>query len=420
VQALGASFSLPSARAWFALTAENCLAFFLASSLASLVARTNLLTHPFFLLALGGSALVETFFPASGGMGFWVALGVLAGGFVALRSWQERGARRSIGAMAVLLATVGVGCLLDLGGSLMSSDDRGRLAFLGLCPTTALALGIYSRKHVLTALRNLRWERALHYVCLYFLGAWLSGPANCSLATLLVGALAVSLVWGVAVVHNDLADLHIDRISNPHRPLVTGVWSDDQYARLGLAMAALTVVGAWLVTERFAFCLMGCLFIAFVYSDPPLRLKRVPVISTALIGLASLLMALAGFVSLGSADFSAFPTGVAVLLILAVTFGANLKDVKDYEGDRLNGVHTLVTLLGLRRGQKIVGFLFAGAVLCSPPLLQKPGLWPAAFLCATLAVFIARHRPFREKHLFLLYYSYLLLLFMTGALRQAS
>jgi chlorophyll synthase len=297
------------------------------------------------------------------------------------------------------------------------SPNRLGLAFLFLCLDSTLALRLHSLPRFVAGLRNLRWERVLHYAGLCGIGIWLSAPPVYSIVPMLAAVLTVTLAWGAAVVGNDLADINIDRVSNPDRPLVTGIWQRREYARFGWVLLALALAGAWCVGRAFALCILTNVIVAFLYSSPPFRLRRFVLVSSALIGLTSLATAVAGFVCLGARHISDFPPNYAGFIFLGLACGANLKDVKDFEGDRKEGVHTLVTVLGYSRGKIAVGALVAVAMLSAPLLLGKPGLWTPALLWAAAAFYLSTREPFREKRLFLLYYSYVALLLVTGALR---
>jgi 4-hydroxybenzoate polyprenyltransferase len=201
---------------------------------------------------------------------------------------------------------------------------------------------------------------------------------------------------------------------------VTGAWSPGEYARFGVVMLILALAGAWCVGRAFALCVLASLVLAFLYSCPPFRLRRFFVVSSLLVGLASLVTTLAGFVCLGTRQITDFAPNLATFIFLGLACGANLKDVKDFEGDRRAGVHTIVTVLGLRRGQIAVGVLVAAAMLSAPLLLNQPKFWLPAALWAALAFFIATRQRFRETWLFLLYYSYVGLLLACGVVRPVS
>jgi 4-hydroxybenzoate polyprenyltransferase len=297
---------------------------------------------------------------------------------------------------------------------------RIRLAFLFVCLDATLALGLHSPTRLASALRNLRWERVVHYVGLCCVGIWLSAPPAYCFVTGLAAVLTVTLAWAASVVGNDLADFEIDRVSNPLRPLITGVWSRSEYARFGRVMLGLALAGAWCVGRAFALCVVTSLALAFLYSSPPFRLRRFLVVSSVLVGLASLVTAWAGFVCLGARQISDFPPSLAAFVFLGLACGANLKDVKDYEGDRRAGVQTFVTVLGLRRGQVAVGALIAAAMLAAPLLLKQPKFWLPAALWAAMAFFVATRPRFRETWLFMLYYSYVALLLVCGVVRPVG
>lgn len=273
------------------------------------------------------------------------------------------------------------------------------------------------RQMVDAAVGNLRWERLLHYLAMLSLGVYVSSPSVLRLLPLLFAGLAVTCAWAAAIVNNDLADDDIDRISNPSRPLITGAWSRNAYWKLGWALTLLAVASAICVNAQFAICLTASLVVAFVYSTPPWRLRRFLGVSSALIGLASLCVALAGFVALGERSAAQFPADTGWFLFLALCCGANFKDVKDFAGDRHAGIATLVTLLGPRRGQIVAGGMVALAMLSAPAMLHRADLWLPSLFCSMVALYLSTRQPFREKRVLAVYFVFLLVLLQSGALR---
>src|ERR1035437_2231035 len=50
----------------------------------------------------------------------------------------------------------------------------------------------------------------------------------------------------------------------------------------------------------------------------------------------------------------AFPPGLVLSLIIFFTAVTNIRDIKDYEGDRADGIKTLPVLLGLNKSKKLI------------------------------------------------------------------
>jgi 4-hydroxybenzoate polyprenyltransferase len=100
-----------------------------------------------------------------------------------------------------------------------------------------------------------------------------------------------------------------------------------------------------------------------------------------------------------------------------LTCGVNFKDIKDYEGDRRDGVQTVVTLAGLHRGKVLAAVLVSAGFLSAPPIFGRADLWLPSIGFAATAAYLITRVYFREKLLFALYYAYFLILFAAGLFR---
>ncbi len=169
-----------------------------------------------------------------------------------------------------------------------------------------------------------------------------------------------------AMVLNDIADIEIDRVNAPNRPLVRG----DISIRVALVC-------------HFIFALAG-------------------VFSSALIGMWPLIIAVAGWILSAFYDLwgkkSGFPGNFLVALATSLPFPYALavagridrsilvywtmvfltvlgreivKDIADVEGDRVAGVSSLPIIIGERSAAVIAGILYLSAVTISP----LPVLW---------------------------------------------
>jgi chlorophyll synthase len=162
--------------------------------------------------------------------------------------------------------------------------------------------------------------------------------------------LAGPLVCATSQAVNDWFDRHVDAINEPHRPIpsgrIPGQW--------GLYIALVWTTLSLLVAAALGPWVLGAaalgLVLAWVYSAPPLRLKRNGWWGNAAVGL--------------SYEGLAWVTGAAVMIggalpdwrILALaglySLGAHgimtLNDFKAIEGDRHMGIRSLPVQLGVR------------------------------------------------------------------------
>ena len=174
-------------------------------------------------------------------------------------------------------------------------------------------------------------------------------------------------ISGASMVLNDIADIEIDKINAPDRPLASGT---------------ITVREAW--TCHLALAFLG-------------------LVSSALLGLWPLIVALAGWLLGVAYDLwgkkSGFPGNLMVALATSLPFPYALavagiverrilvywamvfltvlgreivKDIADIEGDREAGVHSLPIVWGARKSAVAAAAFYLAAVVISPlPLVWR-------------------------------------------------
>jgi geranylgeranylglycerol-phosphate geranylgeranyltransferase len=159
--------------------------------------------------------------------------------------------------------------------------------------------------------------------------------------------LAFYLAWQVAVCTNDVVDADLDAVANPERPIPSGQHYGQPH---GLSERGVLAVRDRRRLSRRApvlFALLAFTAAYWVYSMPPLRLKRWPVINPFLVALACLAATAAGFFQAAPGmPWATLPLRVVVMILIGFTLAANVKDVKDIAGDRQEGILTLPVLAG--------------------------------------------------------------------------
>ena len=209
-----------------------------------------------------------------------------------------------------------------------------------------------------------------------------------------------------AVCVNDVVDEATDKISNAHRPLITGALSADLMRKAAGGFLVTAAIAGFL-TGTYTLFFLGTFTAAYwVYSVPPLRLKRVPILSNFLVGVACLSAFLAGFY-LVSIDRTLHAVSFSVIAFVLVGFtaAANVKDIKDITGDRAEGVLTLPVWLGERRARRGVGGMIA-LVFLAAPLAFGSVLWIPSITAACLSFAICIQAKTPEKGIFALYFLY--------------
>jgi 4-hydroxybenzoate polyprenyltransferase len=219
-------------------------------------------------------------------------------------------------------------------------------------------------------------------------------------------ATAIFFAGLFSLATNNLADYEIDKISNKARPLVSQRIKRQDYIRLSWIFLAAALFYASAV--NFIVFFIISLFIGnyFLYSMPPLRLKRVPFFSKLFISVNSLALFILGCLSTGSFRI---PERVIVFFLLYFTPAINFIDIKDYEGDKLNGIKTLPVILGLRKSKFIIGifFLLSYAAVCS----IAPGalVLNLSLLFGLLMFLLINRKNYHEKPVLITYLSSLLI-----------
>ncbi len=241
---------------------------------------------------------------------------------------------------------------------------------LALLPEGIALLLIADRAKLWLFIKDSRPLRVLHFELMLLLGVVLGvrslgWPATYLLVPrALLSAVALVLAALFCIVINNVYDIEIDRVSNTGRPLVRGSIDQGMYVRLGWIFCALALVYAGVAGPVAVLAVWVCMGTYFMYSAPPFRLKRVPILSKLVISVNSLAVVVLGW-GLTGGYWSSVPRWIAAFLLLGFTLAASFIDLKDYEGDRLSGVKTLPVLIGMQPARILIGVFFAGNYLAA-------------------------------------------------------
>jgi 4-hydroxybenzoate polyprenyltransferase len=277
-------------------------------------------------------------------------------------------------------------------------------------------LAAYRPETARAFLKNIRPGRAIHYFIMIVAGIFFAVAQRKNIFTFNYAdlvALAVILVsylcaWLFAVGVNDRADIAIDRVSNMNRPLVAGSLTESEMRDGNLFFLGWSLLGGFLSGYWGFFTI--CIFTAayYIYSAPPLRLKRIPVLATFLIAIACLTAFMSGFYFADSGKLiSDFSWQALALILVFFTLFLNVKDIKDIEGDRENGVATIPVVFGEKWGREIVGVLLVTAFLSVPVIVGRWILFGPSLVAAALGYFLVMAKPYQEWKIFVVYFAYL-------------
>lgn len=277
----------------------------------------------------------------------------------------------------------------------------------------------YNKNHVLAILKNARPERILHYSSMICIGLLLGVQTQqnlyfnwISLGTIICLFLSFWFAWMYAVGVNDCIDVESDALSNPNRPLVTGTITITDVERSNKIFLLLAILGGYLAGNVVLFMVVLFIALSHIYSSPPLKLKRFLGVNSLILGLCALITFIAGYSTLAlEKTIDSIPSSWSLLILLSVTLIANVKDIKDIDGDRRVHVYTIPVVFGDALGKKIISALIILALLLPPFILKLPNLFLFVPFFGYAAMKLIQREPFKEKYVFILYFAYLILSF---------
>lgn len=272
--------------------------------------------------------------------------------------------------------------------------------------------------------KNIRWIQIFIHAGLIAVGAALGAfyfPQNLNINLFSFFAisnlvLAAIFAWLASVFLNDQIDLDIDKLTNKNRPLATGAVAAEDYKQLFWICFAMSLVLAITVGAKFFLIMLIYQIIGWVYSAWPFRLKRFPLVASLLSALALALLFSSGFILLADGqNITRLPHQIFWLLIIAFTISLPVKDLKDIEGDRANGVWTIPVLLGENWARFAIGLgIFVSYSLSVLWLNAKILFFPAMILgAASFWILQAKKISPRRVHIWVfgLLFAYVALIF---------
>ncbi|MFB6088627.1 MAG: UbiA family prenyltransferase, partial [Candidatus Aenigmatarchaeota archaeon] len=295
--------------------------------------------------------------------------------------------------------------------------------FLLIIFVTGIILSyLINRDRIKIFFDDIRPWRLLHFELMFALGLILGMDASLrifnitDLFNLMLIAISIAFAWLYALVSNNIHDYEIDKISNKERPLIKPKIGYKDYKRTEKIFPLLALFYAVFVNFQTLFFILLSIGTAFLYSVPPLRLKRIPFFSKLFISLGSLLLVMLGFTFVAG-TVHGFPNIILAILLIGFTAAMNFIDIKDYEGDKKAGIKTVPVLLGLKKAKLFTGLFFI-LTYSSFYFIAKDLLIPAILL-GVVQFYLINRKDYNEKHVFLVYsFSLLVLLFYFLLLNQ--
>ena len=221
---------------------------------------------------------------------------------------------------------------------------------------------------------------------------------------IIMAAAAIFLSFESAVIFNDIYDYHVDCVSNPNRPLVSKAVPFNEYKLLGGVFLVLALMIAISINPTFFMLVLVYNLAAFLYSAPPVRLRKYIGVSNLLLAFIFLLTFYAGTTVI-IPDFmlanvpSHISIGLLVCFFLALT--------------KADNIQTLSTVMSPKVGNIVTVACVCCSILLSPWLFHQRNLYLFAFV--VLAAFLLgakfiRNTKIKEAYVTILYYLYVVVL----------
>ncbi|MCX6763028.1 MAG: UbiA family prenyltransferase [Candidatus Moranbacteria bacterium] len=272
-------------------------------------------------------------------------------------------------------------------------------------------------------MKNVRWVQIFVHGGLILTGAGLGAfyfPGNMvingfsffALSNLILAAI---FAWLASVFLNDQVDLEIDKMTNKQRPLATGEVTGEDYRQLFWICFVFSLILAITVGVKFFLVIFAYQAIGWIYSAWPFRLKRFPFVASFLSAFALALLFSSGFLLLADGqNISRFPHQVFWLLIVAFMVSLPIKDLKDIEGDRANGVWTIPVLFGEVWARFAIGLGIFLSYALSVIWINAKILFLPAMIFGALSFWILQTKkiPPRRVHIFVFGFLFLYVLAM--------
>jgi len=208
-------------------------------------------------------------------------------------------------------------------------------------------------------LRLIRSENILPTLLLSFTGGWIMNPSLSGLfrsSRFISASIITILVMSSSMVLNDLFDIEIDKVNNPHRPLVTGdITKKEAIMFLSTMLGLSECLNFRYLTGNLQSVTHLAIMVITLYT--PVFKSKLFLKNLSCAVLISFASSFAGF----AANSNQYSNKNIALLWLAsrmVFFGSLsneiLLDMIDYNGDKRNGISTIPVVFGKRVAFSIV------------------------------------------------------------------
>lgn len=296
----------------------------------------------------------------------------------------------------------------------------GKILFLILLISASFWFYMNFKEKFKAIIKNSRPERVIHYMLMIFLGffvAYVAFPTtqlnwnDWLSVVVLCFSFYLSIMFAVCV--NDIVDEDIDAVSNTDRPLIINSLDKEDMKQSAFMFLTASLISGFLAGYIAFFFVLTFTALYYIYSAPPTRFKLIPFFSSFLIGLCCLTAVLAGFFLLSPLKYvSAFPSKLALAVVVIFFLGSHIRDMKDVEGDKKAGIKTVPVIFGDIWGARVVGVFTGLAFLLVPVFSGIYILFATAIPGALVSYYFVNRKPYKEKFIFRTYFIFTLASFL--------
>jgi geranylgeranylglycerol-phosphate geranylgeranyltransferase len=152
-------------------------------------------------------------------------------------------------------------------------------------------------------------------------------------------------MFGLNIVNN-IIDVNLDKINKPMRPLPSGRITINEAKFLAFLCIGLSLLFAYFINFISFVIIIAFNIISFLYSVPPIRLKRF-LFSDNILG--GILYAVFPFLIIWSLSAGDFPI-IFMILFLGLIFSiVSIKDIEDMYGEKKYGFSSIPIHIGIKK-----------------------------------------------------------------------
>lgn len=281
--------------------------------------------------------------------------------------------------------------------------------FLLLIILLTLLFWRIDRQKLIAVCKNARFPQIIYHSGLFFVGiaiGALNYPYNLrfdlfSILAVFVALISIWLAWLASVIINDLNDFAIDSVSNPERPLQKKIFIQEEYIHLAWAFFLLSIIGTLSIGFSFAVLIIIYQILAWIYSAPPLRLKKFPIVGTFISSVALLMVLFLGYILMSdNQTIHSLSLRIILLMLIAGTICLPIKDFKDIAGDSQDDIWTLPVIFGEKKARLIVATGLFISFMLSVFLLNELNLFYWAIFFGTASFLTVASEKIKPRQIF--------------------